>query len=173
MISPMRDGTGTVRGPGAPGPVEHGSGAGPVCHWPLGSYLELAPLASAVSCGRLHSRHVLWEWGLPAFDDTAPLIVSELVTNAVQASAGLTGSRYDGRWTPGTPPIRLWLCSDRQRVVTAVWDGSDRMPARAVPDDLEAEGGRGLLLVETLSAKWGVHTPARSNGKVVWAVMTQ
>ena len=126
-----------------------------------------------MSCARLHARHVLWEWGLPAFDDTAPLIVSELVTNAVQASAGLAGSRYDGRWTPGTPPIRLWLCSDRQRVVTAVWDGSDRMPARTVPDDPEAEGGRGLLLVETLSAKWGVHTPARSNGKVVWAVMTQ
>src|ERR1700730_6670604 len=110
MISPMSGGTGTVRGPGATGPLEHGSGAGAVFHWPLGSYLELAPLASAVSCTRLHARHVLWEWGLPAFDDTVPLIVSELVTNAVQASAGLTGSRHDGRWTPGTPPIRLWLC---------------------------------------------------------------
>jgi anti-sigma regulatory factor (Ser/Thr protein kinase) len=105
--------------------------------------------------------------------DTAELIVSELVTNAVQASAGLTGSRYDGRWTPGTPPVRVWLCSDRQRVVAAVWDGSDRMPARTMPDDPEAERGRGLLLVETLSAEWGVHTPARSSGKVVWAVLTQ
>jgi hypothetical protein len=104
MISPMSGGTGTVRGPGAPGPVEQGSGAGPACHWPLSSYLELAPLASAVPCARLHTRHLLWEWRLPAFNDTAPLIVSELVTNAVQASAGLTGSRYDGRWTPGHRP---------------------------------------------------------------------
>jgi hypothetical protein len=173
MISPMSGGTGTVCGPGAPGPVEHGSGAGPACYWPLRSYLELAPLASAVSCARLHAGHVLWEWGLTAFDDTAPLIVSELTTNAVQASAGLTGSRYDGRWTPGTPPVRFWLCSDRQRLMAAVWDGSHHRPARAVPDDPEAERGRGLLLVETLSEQWGVHTPARSSGKVVWAVLTQ
>jgi anti-sigma regulatory factor (Ser/Thr protein kinase) len=173
MISPINSGTGTVPGPGAPGSLESGSGAGPACHWPLRAYLELAPLASAVPCARLHARLVLGgEWGLLPVD-TAELIVSELVTNAVQASAGLTGSRYDGRWTPGTPPVRVWLCSDRQRVVAAVWDGSDRMPARTMPDDPEAERGRGLLLVETLSAEWGVHTPARSSGKVVWAVLTQ
>jgi hypothetical protein len=176
MISPTNGGTGTVRGPGAPGPVEHGSGAGPACHWrdwPLRSYLELAPLASAVPCARLHARAVLWEWGLTAFHDTACLILSELTTNAVAASAGLNGSRYDGRWTPGTPPIRFWLCSDRQRVMAAVWDASHHRPTRAAPDDPEADHGRGLLLVETLSEKWGVHTPERSSGKVVWAVMTQ
>ena len=104
MISPMNSGTGTVAGPGAPGPLKSGSGAGPACHWPLRTYLELAPLASAVPCARLHARAVLWEWGLPDFDDTAPLIVSELTTNAVQASAGLTGSRYDGRWSQGHHP---------------------------------------------------------------------
>ncbi len=173
MISPMHGGTGTVPGPGAPGSTEHGSGAGPACHprgWPLCSYLELAPLASAVPCARLHARALLSEWGLPAFHDLAELIVSELTTNAVQASAGLTASRYDGRWSPGRPPVRIWLCSDRQRVVAAVWDGSDRRPARAVPDDPEAEGGRGLLLVEMLSEQWGV--TLRGSGKVVWAVMT-
>jgi hypothetical protein len=160
-----------MAGPGAPGSLESGSGVGPACHWPLRSYLELAPLASAVPCARLHARHLLWEWRLPAFDDTVPLIVSELVTDAVQASAGLTGSRYDGRWSPGTPPVRVWLCSDRQHLMAAVWDGSHHRPTRALPDP-EAERGRGLLLVETLSAEWGVHTPARSSGKVVWAVMT-
>jgi hypothetical protein len=59
-----------------------------------------------------------------------------------------------------------------QRVVAAVWDGSNHRPARAAPDDPEADHGRGLLLVETLSEEWGVHTPERSSGKVVWAVMT-
>ncbi len=167
----MSGGTGTVCGPGAPGPVEHGSGAGPACHpWPLHSYLELAALPSAVPCARLHARALLWEWGLPDSGGTAELVVSELTTNAVQASAGLTASRYDGRWSPGAPPVRVWLCSDRQRVVAAVWDGSDRRPARAVPDDPEAEGGRGLLLVEMLSEQWGV--TLRGSGKVVWAVMT-
>jgi anti-sigma regulatory factor (Ser/Thr protein kinase) len=168
MISPTSGGTGTV--------TEQGSGASPACHWdqwPLRSYLELAPLASAVPCARLHARQVLWEWGLPDFDGTAELIVSELTTNAVAASAALAGSRYAGRWTPGTPPVRIWLCSDRQRVVAAVWDASDRRPAPAVPDDPEAESGRGLLLVKMLSAAWGVLTPERSSGKVVWAAMTQ
>src|SRR5258708_38745457 len=91
--------------------------------WPLRSYLELAALPSAVPCARLHARALLWEWGLPDSDGTAELVVSELTTNAVEASAGLTGSRYDGRWSPGTPPVRVWLCSDRQRVVAAGWGG--------------------------------------------------
>jgi hypothetical protein len=177
MISPKNGGTGTVPGPGAPGSLEPGSGAGPARHpgkWPLRSYLELAPLASAVPCARLHARALLWEWRvLPTFDGTTELIVSELTTNAIAASADLNGSRYDGRWFPGTPPVRVWLCSDRQRVMVAVWDGSHHRPARAVPDNPEAERGRGLLLVETLSAEWGVLTPERSSGKVVWAVMTQ
>jgi anti-sigma regulatory factor (Ser/Thr protein kinase) len=170
----MNGGTGTVPGLSVPGSLELSYGAGHAYHWrdwPLRSYLELAPLASAVPCARLHVRALLWEWGLPAFHDAAELIVSELTTNAVQASEALTGSRYDGRWSPGTPPVRVWLCSDRQRVVAAVWDGSDRRPARAVPDDPEAERGRGLLLVETLSAEWGVLAPERSSGKVVWAVL--
>jgi hypothetical protein len=38
--------------------------------------------------------------------------------------------------------------------------------------DLEAEGGRGLHLVESLSADWGVHWPDDANGKVVWSVVT-
>jgi hypothetical protein len=55
--------------------------------------------------------------------------------------------------------------------MTAVWDGSNHRPARAVPDDPDADHGRGLLLVETLSENWGVQT--RGSGKIVWAVMTQ
>ncbi len=177
----MSGGTGSVNdGPIATsGMSEYGSvkssRAGTAHHWwkwPLRSYLELAPLASAVPCARLHARALLWEWGLPTYDGTTELIVSELTTNAVAASADLNGSRYDGRWFPGTPPVRVWLCSDRQRVMVAVWDGSHHTPARAEPDNPEAERGRGLLLVETLSEQWGVLTPERSSGKVVWALMT-
>ena len=57
--------------------------------------------------------------------------------------------------------------------MAAVWDGSHHRPAHAEPADPGADHGRGLLLVDTLSEEWGVHTPARSSGKVVWAVMTQ
>jgi hypothetical protein len=98
------------------------------------------------------------------------LVVSELVTNGVQASEGMTGSRYRGRWTPGAPPVRLWLCSDKQNVLVQVWDGNDRRP-ECKDVDLEAVGGRGLLLVEALSAEWGTYAPERSSGKVIWALV--
>lgn len=138
--------------------------------WPLRSYLELGALPGAVPCARLHAKHVLWEWGLEEFSDSVELVVSELVTNAVAASAGLTESRYRGRWRPGVPPVRLWVCSDKARVLVQVWDGDDRMP-EAQGVDLLAESGRGLLLVESLSEGWGAYRPEGASGKMVWAII--
>jgi two-component sensor histidine kinase len=97
------------------------------------------------------------------------LLVSELVTNAQRASAHYTGSRYGGRWTAGTPPVRLWLNADEERVLIMVWDGDHQLP-EPQDIDLDAESGRGLLLVETLSTEWGAHAWEGSSGKVVWAV---
>jgi Histidine kinase-like ATPase domain len=142
----------------------------PGADWGLRTFLELGALPTAVPCARLHTRQVLWEWHLDVLSEAAELIVSELVTNAVRASAGLTGSRRAGRWVPGTPPVRLWLASDRHRVLIQVWDASDRHPAPQHPGP-EAESGRGLLLVASLSAEWGSYPPERSTGKVVWAIV--
>jgi anti-sigma regulatory factor (Ser/Thr protein kinase) len=130
--------------------------------WPLRSHLELGAYPTAVPCARLHSRLVAVEWGLAGLAEVVELIVSELTTNAVQATdaAGLTGNRS----------LRLWLRSDGRRVVVQVWDGSLHSPVRqhAGPD---AESGRGLLLVESLSTDWGSHRSADGSGKVVWAVI--
>lgn len=139
--------------------------------WPFQSHLELGALPSAVPCARLHARQLVWEWGLAALTETIELMVSELVTNAVQASEGLVGYRQGGRWTPGVPPVRLWLSSDGKRVLVQVWDANDRMPVRQEIEDVEAEGGRGLLLVETLSTEWGAYVPEDLGGKVVWGVV--
>jgi hypothetical protein len=149
-----------------------GSGEeGTAVPWPNQSYLELGALPTAAPCARLHTKLVLWEWELGTLVRTAALVVSELVSNAVQASVELTGSRFAGQWAPGTPPVRVWLSADEQRVVIQVWDGSDRPP---VPQPVapEADSGRGLLLVGALSAEWGCYTPEKSSGKVVWAVVT-
>jgi len=183
-VSPLSSRTGTVGGsastPELAIPEEHGSGASPAfqareepsarssARWPLRSYLELGALPSAVPSARLHARLVVAEWGLAELAAVVELVVSEIVTNAVQASAGLTSSQYQGRWRPGRPPVRLWLCSDRERVLVQVWDGNDQMPRRPEPQP-DAEHGRGLLLVESLSAEWGAFRPDRSGGKVVWA----
>jgi hypothetical protein len=138
--------------------------------WARHSYLELGVMPTAVPCARGHASLVVGEWGLAAMANTVELLVSELVTNGLRASAGLTWSQYHGRWTPGVPPIRLGLWTDYQRVLIQVWDGNDQMPQRRQPDG-EAAGGRGLLLVEVLSEGWGAYVPEGTTGKVVWAVV--
>ena len=150
---------------------EADSGRADEAAWPHQSFLELGALPTAAPCARLHATLVLWEWDLGTLVHTAGLVVSELVSNAVQASAGLTGSRFAGHWTPGIPPVRVWLSADDHRVVIQVWDGSDRPPVPQ-PVEPEADSGRGLLLVGALSAEWGCYTPEKSSGKVVWAVVT-
>jgi anti-sigma regulatory factor (Ser/Thr protein kinase) len=137
--------------------------------WPLQSHLVLGALPSAVPCARLHARHILWEWGLQALTDPSELLVSELVTNAVHASEALTASRYAGRWAPGRPPVRLWLHGHQQHIAIQVWDANNQLPAPQLADP-DAESGRGLLLVESLSDAWGTYRPQQSSGKVVWAI---
>ena len=125
--------------------------------WPLRSYLELGALPSAVSCARLHTRQLLWEWHLTTLADDAELMVSELTTNAVQIT------QADGRGAP----VRLWLLADQTRLLILVWDASPLPPVRMNTSG-DAENGRGLLLVETLSTRWGFFA-CRYGGKVTWA----
>lgn len=141
-------------------------------HWCQRSYLELGALASAVPCARKHAYLVAGEWGVAELAETLELIVSEITTNAVMASARLTESRYLGQWAPGVPPVRIWLYSDGQRVLVQVWDGNDQAPVPRQPD-AEAESGRGLLLVETLSESWGTYALEGTTGKVTWASVTR
>jgi hypothetical protein len=123
--------------------------------WSFMSHLELGALDSAVPCARLHARQVVGEWGRPDLADTAELLVSELMTNAIRASVGLM-----------LPAVALWLLSDGRCVVIQVWDGSGEMPVRR-DADADADSGRGLLLVDSLSRDWGSYP--RAGGKVVWA----
>ncbi len=136
--------------------------------WPLRSYLELRAVPTSAHSARLHAKNVLSEWRLEALTDTVELLVSEIITNALRASAG------NGPLRPETvharaPWMRFWLTSDGHSVLIQVWDGDDHHPCRqdAGPD---AEGGRGLLLVETLSTRWGCYPPDGAAGKIVWAV---
>ena len=64
----------------------------------------------------------------------------------------------------------MWLVSDLGQVVVFVWDASPRPPAQAADPGADAEGGRGLLLVEALSERWG-HFGYDGDGKVVWALL--
>jgi anti-sigma regulatory factor (Ser/Thr protein kinase) len=70
----------------------------------LQTELVLAALPTAPSVARGHVRAVVCEWGLGELADTAELLVSELVTNAVQASAKLV--------TVEPPVVYLWVTSE-------------------------------------------------------------
>jgi anti-sigma regulatory factor (Ser/Thr protein kinase) len=153
---------GGLHPPGAPvriPPLADAQGTDVTGRWPLRSYLELGALPSAVSCARLHTRQLLWEWQLTRLADDAELMVSELTTNAVQIT------QADGRDTP----VRLWLLADPTRLLILVWDASPLPPVRMNTSG-DAENGRGLLLVETLSTRWGFFA-CQHGGKVIWAAL--
>jgi anti-sigma regulatory factor (Ser/Thr protein kinase) len=122
------------------------------------SFIELAPLPSAVPCARLHAVHVLRDWGLRDLADDAALVVSELVTNAVTASAVL----------PGRPPVSLRLIADGRCLRIEVQDHSplDLRPGTEGSDD--AEHGRGLGVVAALSTRRGSERTG-SHRKTVWS----
>ncbi len=86
--------------------------------------------------------------------DRARLLANELVTNAV------VHARTNLR-------LRLELRGDWLHI--AVRDGSPRL-LRLVTANPEAEGGRGLRLVEQLARAWGVHSHP-DGGKVVWCTL--
>jgi anti-sigma regulatory factor (Ser/Thr protein kinase) len=130
--------------------------------WPLQSHFPLpaSPLAPAFARG--HVRHVVRKYGLgPQLAATGQLIASELVTNALQASAGPADTAIPAS-------IRISIASDGTALLIHVWDASTEIP---VPRQitLDQERGWGLLLVASLAENWGVYPEA--GGKVVWALI--
>ncbi|WP_374119087.1 SpoIIE family protein phosphatase [Streptomyces odontomachi] len=108
--------------------------------------------ALSVGRAREYARAQLLTWDLEPLVDTAELLVSELVTNAL---------RY------GEGEIRLRLLLDHT-VVCEVWDANLVQPRRRRARDTD-EGGRGLQLVQLLSSAWGSRRTHR--GKTVWFEM--
>jgi anti-sigma regulatory factor (Ser/Thr protein kinase) len=122
--------------------------------------VRLAALPSAVPWARRVLRHMLREWQLESMADPAALLVSELVTNAVEASAG-RAYREHGK----LPMIGLAIRLTPATLALEVWDASALRP---VPRDagIASDRGRGLLLVDALADSWGHR--AADGGKIVW-----
>jgi Histidine kinase-like ATPase domain len=155
-FSPHAPGQGSL--PPVPSPPHEGHALAD--QWPRQDFIELAPLPSAAPCARLHAQQVLWEWRLAGLNESAELVVSELVTNAVAASHSLEQ----------ISPIRMWLLADTVRALILVWDGNPQLPVRLAVD-AAAESGRGLLLVEAISSRWGSYATPQTGGKAVWALI--
>jgi anti-sigma regulatory factor (Ser/Thr protein kinase) len=92
----------------------------------------------------------LTELGALDVVDTAVLLVSELVTNAL---------------LHGRPTISVEVLAVPSGVRIAVQDAHPDLPTPR-PPARDEEHGRGLLLVDGMSRAWGVD--ARPPGKAVW-----
>ncbi len=98
-------------------------------------------------------RQRLSDWGLDEIVDTAQLCVSELVSNVVT---------HVGPGTPGA--LTLSLNGTHLRI--EVQDPDARALPTLVAAEADAEGGRGMALVEALTDRWGVQL--HEDRKVTW-----
>jgi anti-sigma regulatory factor (Ser/Thr protein kinase) len=115
---------------------------------------QLPPTARSVPQARKHVNAALQRWQLDGFAETAQLLTSELVTNAVlhaRTAMTLTIEETDGG-------IRV-----------SVTDGSPVPPALR-RHSVTATTGRGLRLLDQLSDAWSVEDS--NGGKTVWFTLS-
>jgi anti-sigma regulatory factor (Ser/Thr protein kinase) len=111
--------------------------------------LTAGPAAAAEARGRVRAAICTWDVRVDA--DVAVLLTSELVTNAIAQDAG--------------EPVMLAIACSRTELRVDVHDRSHSLPI-PVSAEVDAEAGRGLVLVDSLSDEWGwYHTPS---GKAVY-----
>ncbi|HVL05882.1 MAG TPA: SpoIIE family protein phosphatase [Acidimicrobiales bacterium] len=112
--------------------------------------LEFEPLAASAALTRGFTAGVLEGAGWRDQVDTAVLLVSELVTNAVRHARG---------------PCNLVVTFGDDLVEFCVEDGDPRVPVARIARPLD-ETGRGFLLVGALADDWGVRSIP--GGKATW-----
>ena len=118
--------------------------------------------ASRVRRARDFTASTLHKWGVAGRCDDIAIVVSELVTNALQHARPASRHTHTG-W-----PIQLGLLHPEHRVMCAVADASKAVPVPREPDFLD-ETGRGLQVIAALSDQWG-YTTSGDMGKVIWAL---
>nr|WP_241265893.1 SpoIIE family protein phosphatase [Streptomyces boncukensis] len=106
----------------------------------------------AVRRARDTVRATLRAWGLGAVEDTAVLLVSELVTNALVYTHGPIG-------------VRVVRCTSTNSLAVEVSDPLPEPPRERTVTE-EHEGGRGIQLVAGEARRWG--TRHGGTGKTVW-----
>ena len=111
----------------------------------------LPPAPTSPREARVRAARELEEWGDPEARHAVLLLISELVTNAVVHARS-------------TVTVDLAV-SDDGPVLVRVHDES---PVRPVPRRHHADrpGGRGMHLLESLAARWGVEET--QTGKSIW-----
>lgn len=116
--------------------------------------MVLPTAEQAPGLARRATRDALAAWRMTHLEETAVLLVSELVTNVVLHAEPF----------PAFMVLRLEIADGCLRI--AVRDADPTWPRARTPARLD-ESGFGFLLVDALADRWGVRrTPP---GKAVWA----
>jgi anti-sigma regulatory factor (Ser/Thr protein kinase) len=133
------------------------------------SCVALPAMASSVATARMHVRRLLGRWRLPALVDDVELVVSEMITNAIKATNVVPARASYPELYDRLEVVCLCVYLRPDVLLVEVWDPRQEppVPRAALPED---EGGRGLLLVESLTSGWGTRWP-KTGGKVVWAAV--
>ncbi|MFD4329832.1 ATP-binding protein [Streptomyces rubiginosohelvolus] len=114
---------------------------------------------SSVPRARSLLRVKLGEWrAVQEAVETAELVLSELVTNAVRVA--VPGDRMIG--------VRIECREQGAWLRLEVSDACDGRPEVRWPGELDT-GGRGLLIVDALAFCWGVKERPGGIGKTIWA----
>jgi len=111
---------------------------------------DLPAEPGAVGTGRRFVVATLDAWGCSGMAETARLLVSEVLTNALRHGIG---------------PINLRLRRSERDLTVEVTDRATSIPHRRLAEEAD-ESGRGLQLVEALTDYWG--TRPTDDGKSVW-----
>ncbi|WP_282798259.1 ATP-binding protein [Streptomyces sp. CC224B] len=133
------------------------------------SELTLAAPPNAVAWARRYTVDILQRWRFPDEGiEVARLLVSELATNAIEhlrptETSEMAAPRPTG---VGTIVLRLWPTDDG--IILAVSDLDPRPPVLRA-HDASATGGRGLVLIQAMSSRWGYFPTQPHSGKIVWA----
>ena len=116
--------------------------------------ISLTAGPAAAGAARRQVRAAIYNWNVPVDPPTAELLTSELVTNAIRHEKGET--------------IRLVMTCACGKFRVDVHDTSRCLPM-PVDRPADAETGRGLMLVGSLSTDWGWYrTPG---GKAVYFML--
>lgn len=116
---------------------------------------------------RRHTVEFAEHWGLHHLVEAAEVVVSELMTNALEASLPERGRRGVAMVVA---PLELRLSADGGQLRIEIRDHIPDPPVLVEDPDVDDERGRGLILVDNYCEVWGYHRLS-TGGKVVWCLL--
>ena len=116
--------------------------------------LDLEPVLGAARRARELVTEACARWDCPDLTGPACIVLTEMVNNVVAHAR---------------TPMTVMLARQPDRMSVAVRDHSTTIPRFTGPVAPTSYGGRGLLLIDSVSSRWG--NLALDQGKVVWALL--